>query len=986
MKEKLFYTFMLLCLSIGISAQQLTVNGLVTDSKDGSPMPGVNVIIENTSKGVVTDIDGKYNINVDDAAATLSFSFVGYVPQKVAIDGRTSINVALEPAVTGLDEIIVIGYGTQKKSDKTGAVVNVTASELNQGVLTDPIQGLQGKAAGVMITKKGGDPSAGFSVKIRGQASFFSSTEPLYVIDGVPGVDPTTIAPEDIESFNILKDASSSAIYGSRASSGVILITTKRGKAGVSSVSYNGYVSIDQVANRLDLLSASDIRTLLIGNKDSAVLDGGANTDWQDEIYRTGISQSHNINFSGGNEATTYSASLTHNPITGIVKGTKKVRDIGRISLVQKAIDNKLTVTASLSGTLEHNDYIQYDGYGTKDVFFQALQRNPTDPVRNADGTYYETSRGFNYTNPLNLIDNIQNQRDAKRYLGNLRLDFEITKSLSTSLNLAYTRDDNENFYFVPLSFYAQPEGEGRRQYDNKASSILEYTINYNHIFNDVHTISLVGGYSYQEDVVDGFKAQGKNPLSNYVQSNNLAVLTTLTVNDAISSYKESNKLISFFGRAAYNYNSKYYLTGTVRQDGSTKFGSGNKWGIFPSASIAWNAANEEFIKSGLSQINQLKLRIGWGLAGNQNFDRYNSLTSVGVIGTAKDPDTGKDIVSFSYLYNSNPQLKWEENEELNIGLDYGLFDNRISGSFEYYRKKTHDLLAKIDAKSTSDIAPKTWVNAGQIDNNGFEANLQVFVVNKKNITWKSVFTYSTNKQKVVSLESPFRLEGDINAQGNTGVKAQKIQAGYELGTFYGLKYAGLTNTGLFQFRTRQGDTININTKVNGKPIDFYNDSLRQPIGNALPKYEFGFSNYFTFFKNIDFSFSVRGVMGFDILNATKMVFSNPTTLPSLNGTRDALTEIKNGLTDTQLYSDYYIEDGSFVRLDNITLGYTFDLKGYKYIKSCRVYTTASNLLTITNYTGVDPEISYSGMSFGIDNFNVYPKATTVTFGLNLTF
>lgn len=978
-------TLLLILFVSSTTAQTLTVSGTVTDASEHIPIPGVTVVVKGTTIGTVTGVDGNYILDVPEGEETLVYSFIGYATQEVQINGRQVIDIQLKVTAVELSEVIAIGYGSQKKSDKTGAVSSIKANELNGGVLTDPIQGLQGKTAGVSITKKGGDPNAGFSVKIRGSSGLFSNTEPLYVVDGVPGVDPTTISPDDIESYNILKDASSTAIYGARGANGVIIITTRKGsykKPGT--VEFNSYVSLDHVANRLDLLSADQLRKYASDNNLS-FNDGGANTDWQNEIYRPALSQSYNLAASGGSENSNYRVSFTHSNFEGVVIGSSKQRDLGRINVQQKAINGKLNIQASIAGTFESNNYIQYSGSGPNDILYQGIQRNPTDPVYNADGSYYEIQRDFNYYNPVALANQIQNEREAKRFTGNLKADLEIIKGLVFGVNLGYIRDDSESSYFEPSYVRNNSStGYGRKGYDNMSSKLLETTVSYTTTFNDLHNLNLVGGYSFQEDIFTGFFAQGTEPLSDYVKAYNLGALNNVNVGD-IGSSKSSNRLISFFGRGVYNFNSKYYFTATVRRDGSSKFGANNKWGWFPSTSVAWNIKNESFLDNA-DFLSQLKLRFGVGLTGNQEIGTYHAISAAVVSGPTINPETGQDAILFTIQHNANPNLKWEENREYNVGIDFGFLSNRISGSLELYNKITYDLIAPYAVPVPPNIVPTTWGNAGEISNKGIELFIQAYVINKSNFDWKSSLAFSKNQQKVVSLSdstSGFNWsEGDkkqgwLSGRGLVGDQnwTQYVEEGFELGTFYMPEYAGLSSDGKFLFYTAAGGVT--------RNVD---EAERRVVGHALPDFEIGWSNYFTFFKNFDFSFSLRAVVGFDVLNVTRMVFSNPTVLPSLNGLTEVLQEVERGVTDFPKVNSYYLENGTFLKLDNITLGYNFPVNNVNWLQKLRVYATSNNLLTLTGYSGIDPEITYTGLSFGLDQYNVYPKTRTFTLGVNVTF
>jgi iron complex outermembrane receptor protein len=964
-------------------AQTGTVTGVVKDKTTGETMPGANVVIKGTLTGSVTDFDGLFRIeNVPAGAVEVEASFIGFIAQSikttVTAGGTTTINFDLDSDAISLEETVVIGYGVQKKSDRTGAVANITSAELNQGVLTDPVQGIQGKIAGVMVTKKGGDPNSGFDIKIRGASSMSTSTSPLYVVDGVPGVDPTTISPEDIESFNVLKDASSAAIYGSRGANGVIIITTKRGSdsKGRAQVDFNAYLSTDYVANRLDLLNADQIRNYVSENNLN-FNDGNANVDWQDEIFRQGTSQNYALSVSGGDKNSSFRTSLSHQDFSGVVIGTQKKRTIGRINIDQKAFDDKLTISAGISGTFENNEYIDYGGNGPNDVLYQAYQRNPTDSVYNADGSTHEIERQFQYYNPVAIVNEIQNERQAKRFFGFFKADLDIYKGFSAGINMAYTRDDYETFYFEPTTLrLGKHDGYGKRQYDNKDSKIFEATLRYIKEFGK-NNLNLVGGYSFQEDFNTGFYAQGKEPFINTVESNDLSFLQNVNAGD-IKSWKGSNRLISFFGRGIYNYDSKYFFTATIRRDGSSKFGDNNKWGWFPSASVMWNITGEEFMKN-IEFLTTAKLRIGYGITGNQEFGNYNGIEYYYAAGNTINFETGEESILMKFAHNANPDLKWEENAELNIGLDFGIFNDKISGSIDYFQKTTYDLLGQYSVPVPPYPVDKIWANVGEFEVNGLEIFVQGYPVRNKNFDWKTSLVFSSYTQNVVSLSNDkFQMEelheGWLSGRGLVGDLnwTQVVKPGMPLGTWYMPEYAGLSTDGKFLFYTASGGVTRDLEKAE-----------RRNVGSAQPKFELGWSNYFTIYKNFDASFAFRGVFGYKVFNTTKLIFGNPIWLPDINVLQSALEEKARGLNDNPKLSSYYLEDGTFVRLDNITIGY--NIKNIKVIKNIRVYFTSNNLLTITGYSGVDPEISTSGLSFGLDQYNVYPKTRTFTLGVNVT-
>lgn len=970
----------------GLISAQTTITGVVTDAEEGITLPGVTILEKNSGIGSITDIEGNYSIAVP-GDAVLVFSYVGYKTQEIPIGNQTIINVQLQKQIELLEEIIVIGYGVQKKEDKTGAVAQVKAADLSGGVVTDAIQTIQGKTAGVLISKKGGDPNEGFSVRIRGASGFETSTQPLYVVDGVPGVDPTTVAPEDIETFNILKDAASTAIYGSQGANGVIIITTKKGSEGSFKVHFNSKVSIDNVAKRYDLLDAGDIREYAQGlleeaqvtnpqyTIDSVFNDGGANTDWQDEIFRTGITQSYNIGFSGGTEKNSYYASITQADWQGVMKGTEKSRTIAKINLSHKALDDRLMLSGSISQTFEQNDYENYDGWDKDDIIYQALTRNPTDPVYEEDGkTPYQTLRVFNYENPIAVIEQVDNTRDFKSFLGNFKADLEITKGLVGSVNVGYNRDDYESDYFRPSGIYASADnGYGKRQYENTVKKLLEVTGNYVKSFYEMHNVDIMLGYSWQEKEVDGFFAQATNSQSDYLGTDNLKSFLELNHGD-IESWRRRENLIGFFGRLQYNFNQKYYLAGSLRRDGSSKFGENNEWGWFPTVSLGWNLHEESFIQT-LDWINQLKLRASYGISGNQEFDPYQSISAQEIDGITVDPETGKDVLIFRQALANNPELRWEETTEYNVGIDYAVFNTRINGSIEFYYKLTDGLLGRFTADQTINENDDEWANSGQVSNMGLEFFVQAFALEKSNLKWKTSINLSFNKSEYVDLGKHDGKDGFISGRGLVGDEnyVTGVIEGEEIGSFYLPTYVTLQD-GLFIFNSETGGFT-----------DKLVDAKRTIVGTAAPKFEIGWSNSLRFYENWDLDFNFRAWIGNDVFNATEMLLDSP-DLPSLNAAPSALDWEEQGRISGPTVADIYVEDASFLKLDYLSLGYNFNTDGLKWFSNLKIYFASNNVFTITGYSGIDPETRVDGTSFGIDYFNVYPKTRTFTFGINATF
>jgi len=981
----------LLCPAL-LFAQQ-TITGTVTESSSNSGLPGVGIIIKGSTIGTSTDFDGNYSLENVNTGDVLVFSYIGFTTQEIVVGNTTTINAILIEEANALDEIVLVGYGAAKKKDRTGAAVKVSSDDLIQGALSDPMQAMQGKAAGVTITKQGGDPNAGFNVRIRGASGFAAGGDPLYVVNGVRGVDPTTIAPEDIVSYDILKDAASTAIYGADGANGVIFITTKKGSGDRVNLTFNSYVAIDNIAKDLDLQSADSYRNYIADNPDryEGFSDAGGSVDWQDAIFRTGVSQNYNFAMAGGSESSTYRVSFTTTKMEGVIKNSNKNRNTGRIDVTQKLLDDKITVSASLAGTIEKNDYVKYDSNGGVDVLFQAFQRMPTDPIYNADGSYFETSRVFNYNNPVAILDQIQNERDAKKYTANARIDYDITDYLTANINLSYLRNDDESTYFEPK--YSSDvalirEGYGKRAYNNWSQAMVEATVTYKKTFKESHNLTALLGYSYRNQNWDGFHAQGRSPISNSLGADKLQNFEDVQLDD-IQSNKGERTDIGVFARAMYDYDSKYYLTAMIRRDGSSVFGENNQWGWFPSVQVAWNMANENFLENA-GALDLLKIRASWGISGNSNIDSYLYLLRVGPSGTGLDPNTEKPIVNLDYYNNGNPDLKWDENQEINIGLDYSFFGSRLSGAIEYYSKKVTDMLSVYDVPTETNYANKVFYNGGEMKNTGIEFSVNWKIFNNEDFQWTTGLTFSNNTQEVVSLDGgkynlDFRDVGYISAPGIVGVATQRIMPGEKLGTFFGFDYAGVDENGKWLINGTDGE-IHFLDDVS------QSDEHKKIIGNALPDFEMGWSNYFNY-KDWDLSMAFRAVAGHDVYNATKQVFGNADYITSRNVLNEAL--IVDGYAGGAYQSlSYYIEDGSFIRLDNINLGYTLPESVFKSdTMNLRFYASMNNVFTLTNYDGIDPEFNFSGgerdkgeIFFGLDQYNVYPKTRTITVGLNFNF
>ena len=1002
--NKLLIVILLLCGSLGLNAQNLEVTGVITESGTGDFLVGATVLQKGTTIGTVSDIDGNFKISVPQGAV-LVFSLIGYVTQEVTVEKAGPLNITMTVAITTLDDVIVIGYSTQKKTDKTGAVSTVKSDDLNGGVITNAIQSMQGKAAGVLVSKKGGDPSENFSVRIRGASGFSSNTQPLYVIDGIPGADPNIVAPEDIESFNILKDAASTAIYGSRGSNGVIIITTKKGRSSVTgkdgmvndgaytNIEFSSQISVEHISKKLDIMDASDIRNFanqLLKKAqethpnytiDSVFIDGGATTDWQDEIYKTGIATTNSLSFSGGNKHNSYLASVTNSNWQGTMRGTSKDQTTARISVTQKALKDRLTLAANLMGAFEKNDYENYGGWNKDDIIYQALSRNPTDPVYNTSGGYYQTSRVYNYENPIAIINEVTNNRNAKKFLGGLKADYEIIDGLFASVNVGYIHDDNTTNYFRPSGLYSSADnGFGKKQYNSNTQKLIEITGTYNKQFKQKHNLNALLGYSWQESVYSGFYSQGGDAQSTYAGPENLAVLNEVKWGD-IGSWKGQWNLIGFFGRVQYNFASKYFISASLRRDGSSKFGENNKWGWFPTAAIGWSLDQEKWLMD-VKWLNQLKLRASYGIAGNQEIGEYRSMVLWEPSGKAINPETGKEVITFRPAWNANPDLKWEETSEVNVGIDFAMLNSRLSGSLEVYYKVTNDLLGEYNVPVPPNLAPKTFANSGSLSNTGIELFLQAYPISTSKFKWKTSLTVSHNKTEILDLGEYFneidgvRKEGYISGRGMVGEEyyVTGIMVGEEIGSFYLPKYVTMK------------DGVFIYESLSGGYTDKLSEAKRTVVATAAPKVELGWSNMLTLGTHWTLDFALRAMLGNHVYNATEMFFDNPGNLPSLNALPQAVDWYNQGRVSGASIADIYVENASFLKLDYISLSYDFNVSKITWLKKLSLYLSANNVFTITGYSGVDPETTVNGLSFGIDQYNVYPKTRAYTAGVKVNF
>jgi len=971
-----------------VLAQRITIKGKITQ-EDGSAVAGVSVEDKNTKTGVTSDANGDYSVSVPGPNSVLVFSNVGYANQGIAVNNRSVINVQLVISNTKLNEVVVVGYGTQKAKDVTGSVVSLGAKEFNQGPQLSPQQLIQGKMAGVNIAQNSGKPGGSNTVRIRGGTSITASNEPLYVIDGVPistssvsrqpnlnagdvsildqePVNPlNTLNPADIENITVLKDASATAIYGSRGANGVIVITTKTGVAGAVRTNYTTRFGIAHVTKQLEMLDAAGFRQAAKDRRLS-IIDSASNTNWQDLIFRTALSQDHNLSLSGGTANTQYRASVGYSTQEGIVLASKQNIGSARMNIRHKALDGKLDFDFRVTGAQINSKTAPISntvgGESGTNMLYDAYVFNPTFPVYRPNGQFTQYSQFT--VNPVSYADQIQDEAVTRRFLGNLSTTYKIIGPLSVNVNLGYTYQDIDRRNYIQKS---SPLGNGFGGLANMTSTgdwskLLETTLRFTREYGN-HSINAIAGYSYQYFVDEGNRAQASGFITDAFKWNSFQAARVIS---GVSTYKESNTLISYYGRFNYAFTDRYLITATIRRDGSSRFGSGNKWGIFPSGSFAWRVSNESFFPSNTA-VNDLKFRVSYGITGNQEIGNLASLTTLGASTTGYVVGGTRRTVVLPSQY-ANPDLKWEQTAQLDIGADFEIFDGRIFGNIDYYKKKTSDLLLRFAVPSPSVVSTQL-ANVGSVQNQGVELTLGSRIIQNRDFSWRANANFSRNKNKVLSLSnstySTDKIEfAPVQGSGLSGVTAQLITPGQPLGTFYGLKYNDV-KSGVEQF-----------------------DSAKTIIGNAQPDFTFGFSNSFTY-KNFDCQINLRGSVGNDILNLTALNLSYLSNLPGKNVLRSAL---ETGLDRLQpkKYSSRWIEDGTFLRMDNLTLGYTFNLPSVKVLNNTRVYITGQNLFVITNYSGQDPEVNSnvagSGAApIGIDYLG-YPKSRSFTIGASLNF
>lgn len=983
--------FLLLAIANFAQAQQ-TITGTVTDAKDGTTLVGATVQIKGTTRGTITDTEGKYSIEAAQGE-TLVFSFIGYIKQEVPLTGQETVNVALEPKTETLGEVVVIGYGTQKKDDNTGSVTAIDSKDFNEGAITSPEELFRGKAAGVDVTSNSGAPGAGATIRIRGGSSLSASNDPLYVIDGVPieGADIAgmrsplnSINPNDIESVNVLKDASATAIYGSRASNGVIIITTKKGKKGQETqINYTGKASVQTIRNQVDVLDANEFRDVINDIYADQITEdykpGNANTDWQDEIFRNTFSQEHNVSVSGAINNLPYRASVGYSGNQGILKTSEMERLTGNIALNPTFFDDDLKVDFNLKGMQVNNQFANSGAIGAAVAF------DPTRPVMDPNADSYEKPYGGYFTwrdeagdqipiatsNPVAMLEQTHDESTVNRMIGNVKLDYAMPflPELSAKLNVGMDYSDvADGLYKVDEDAAFEDEGgvaQGvyREYTQRRENELLDFYLNYNKDLTALESsIDFTGGYSWEHHYNQGTEYQ-----------TNINTQDTVVI-DQDTDYESEYYIVSFFGRLNYTLKNKYLLTATLRYDGTSRFHEDNRWGLFPSAALAWKIHEESFLKD-VDAVTQMKLRLGYGITGQQNINQgnYPYLAKY----TYSEPNAryqfGDQFITTLRPEGYNENLKWEETATYNIALDYGFYNDRLIGSIEAYYRETKDLLNEIPVAAGTNFTNLILSNVGTLEIKGLEFNVTGRPISTEDIFWEIGLnaTYNQNEiTKLTAVDDPDYLGVEIGGiSGGVGNNIQIHSVGYPRNSYYVYE----------QVYDENGDPIE-GAYVDRNGDGTVNESDKYRYEKPTPDVTFGISSRFEY-KNWDFAFSGRANFGNYMYNNVASMNGNYREMlfPPLYMTNTVTSIYDTRFFDPRYHSDHYVENASFFRMDNISVGYTFNdiiEKG----TSLRLSATAQNAFVITEYSGIDPEVFG-----GIDN-NMYPRPRSFVVGVNLNF
>lgn len=986
-KFRLVLWVMLLFATLTASAQQVKVTGTVTDP-GGEPLVGVSVKAGAT--GAITDIDGKYSVDVA-SSGTISFSYVGFETIMEKVNGRKTINVTLKEKNDVLNEVVVIGYGTMDKKELTSAISHVGEKDFLTISSLDPSMMIQGKVAGVSITNTGaGDPNNQASIQIRGVSSRSAGLGPLVVIDGVPGGNLTNINPNDIASFDILKDGAASAIYGTRGSNGVIVVTTKKGtKDGNMHTSYSGMASWDVIKNELKMMNADEYRDVRLGWGDTGV-DLGGNYDWLDGVSRTGFTTQHTLSMSGGNAQSNYRVSVDYRNAHGIDLRSKREEYGARASMMHTTKGGLFTLTANVAPRIIYRDQADWS------VFKDAIEANPTTPLMDPENP----ARYYNFQGQVVGSNPVERQKLEKDHGDTKLLDWDGTvklnllplllkdgkgnHNLSTQVMFADHQYDNNNSWFRPststICINNGHDGEASRSYSKERQYVLEWLTNYTGTFGK-HNVKGMAGYSYQYSQYEGLSNENKDFPNDGLTYNNMGTGEYAKEEGKVlmGSYKNDCKLIAFFGRVSYDFDGKYMLTASLRHEGSSKFGVDNKWGNFPAVSAGWRISQESFMKD-IKWINDLKLRADYGVTGNQDFGSYNSLNTM--TGFGYYFYNGKYFQVWGPSKNVNPDLKWEKGKNWNIGIDFSLFNNRVYGSFNYFNRKQQDLLGNYKVSVPPYLFDETFVNVGTMKNTGFEFDINVKAVTTEDFSYDFNVVGATMSNKFVDFSNSQYVGQDYYDVAGTSdpypyYYLQRIQKGKSIGNFYMWKYAGHTTDGEWLVYDKDGDIIRASQA---------SDADRQKVGNGMPKFTMSTSQNFRY-RNFDLSLFFRGAFGYDIFNIHDFYYGTR----NFTGNRSHKAYGKNfqiSGTANPVVCDYFLEKGDYLKLDMVTLGYTFNPKSCRFLDRVRLYGTMKNVFTLTKFSGVDPSTyQVNGLTPGAQGSRTYfPSTRQFIVGLQVDF
>ncbi|WP_199727592.1 SusC/RagA family TonB-linked outer membrane protein [Hanamia caeni] len=969
--------------SAGISLNDKLVSGKVTDAASGKPLSGATVSIKGTNNSTTTNVDGFFSINVKDNSVTLVFTYVGYISKEVPVGGNSTIDVALNIASAQLAEV-VIGYGTQSKKDVTGSVKSLQPDDFNKGIINSPEQLLQGKVAGVNVTSANGEPGAVQSITVRGPGGVRTGSTPLFVLDGLAldnsstgGGNPLNfLNPQDIASIDVLKDASATAIYGARGANGVILITTKRGKSGSSTLSYVGSLAISHIARKLPVFSADKYKEEVValgGELD----DKGTSTDWQDVITRIAITQNHNLTLSGGANKLTYYASFGLQNQQGIIKHNDFKRYTGRFNATQRFLEDRLIIEANMTAT---STYDLRPDYGT--VIGSAISNNPTYPAYDSIGN---PAQYQNINNPLQSFKLDEEITKINRVIGNITATVKIVKGLSYKLNFGIDNSTGTRDVQALPSLVPQRDGRLETYYTTNTNTLFENYLTYNTDWGN-HSLTALAGQSYQKIFLQGRNYSiNKFPISPVEPQYNPGIGQELTLaNNKPGGYALINELQSFFGRVNYQYQNKYLITATLRADGSSKFGGNNKYGYFPSFSLGWKINDESFMAN--SGFDILKLRAGWGQTGNQEIPSKitQALFTSSVSSSSSYPfsENGPYPSGTIYTRLANPNIQWEVSTQTNIGLDFGFLNGKLNGSIDVFNKNTNNILLQVIPADPIQPANTVWTNVKDmnINNKGIELDLEYRVRNTNGFSYGISGNFTALSNKVT--HSPYSVipSGSASGSGLTSATINGYINDQPIGTFFLKEFTGFDQNGLSVYRDVDGDgTISDNDRI--------------AAGTALPNVLYSF-NLNLGYKGFDFAANFNGVSGNKIYdNTANSNFYKLKLFKGLNTTPEAIKYPQESVNNAAPVSTRFLKDGAYLRLNNLSLGYNFDVQKLhisQWAKVLRLSVTGQNIFVITKYDGYDPEVNADRqingvLSYGID-FLSYPKARSIIFGLNVTF